>query len=189
MWASSGFDPKPTVRQINATPAITLSSTWGDAYFMKAYALQDLGRVTHAKSTVQLALELSPLNSRYLSELGSIYAREKNWAKAQEVFEKTEDNASLSADDSRAEALGQARRGQGYVLVELGQLDEGREKVSAVPGDRSAGHQGGKRTGVCPRFASQDKIALIFVRLISFRQQRDDAPEAGRRESLWHHAC
>jgi tetratricopeptide (TPR) repeat protein len=108
--------------------AITLSSTWADAYFMKAYALQDLGRIADAKSTVQLALELSPLSSRYLSELGSIYLREKNWAKALEVYKQAEDNASLSPDDSHAEALGQARRGLGYVFVELGQLDEAEKK-------------------------------------------------------------
>jgi tetratricopeptide (TPR) repeat protein len=108
--------------------AITLSSTWADAYFMKAYALQDLGRIAEAKSAVQLALQLSPLSSRYLSEFGSIYVLEKNWAKAQEVFEKAEDNASLAPDDSKAEDLGKARRGLGYVFVELGQLDEAEKK-------------------------------------------------------------
>lgn len=108
--------------------AITLSSTWADAYFMKAYTLQDLGRIADAKSAVQLALELSPWNSRYLSELGSIYVLEKNWTKAKEVFEKAEDNASLAPDDFKAETLGQARRGLGYVFVELGQLDAAEEK-------------------------------------------------------------
>lgn len=125
--------------------AITLSSTWADAYFMKAYALQDLDRMADAKSAIQIALELSPLNSRYLSELGSIYVHEKNWAKAQEVFEKAEDNASLSPDDSHAEALGQARRGLGYVLVELGRLDEAEKKyqqcLAADPQDAKAARE------------------------------------------------
>jgi tetratricopeptide (TPR) repeat protein len=122
--------------------AITLSSTWADAYFMKAYALQDLGRIADAKSTIQLALELSPWNSRYLSELGSIHSLEKNWAKAQEVFAKAEDNAPLSPDDFRAEDLGKARRGLGYVFVELGQLDAAEKKyqqcLAADPKDKKA---------------------------------------------------
>lgn len=108
--------------------AITLSPTWSTAYFIKAYALQDLGRIAEAKSVLQLALELSPWNSRYLSELGSIYVLEKNWTKAKEVFAKAEDNASLARDDSKDEVLARARRGLGYVFVELGQLDEAERK-------------------------------------------------------------
>lgn len=125
--------------------AITLSSTWSTAYFIKAYALQDLGRIAEAKSVLQLALELSPWNSRYLSELGSIYSLEKNWTKAKEVFEKAEDNASLARDDSKAEVLGRARRGLGYVFVELGQLDQAEKKyqqcLAADPKDTKAAEE------------------------------------------------
>ena len=67
--------------------AIALSSTWADAYFMKGYALQELGRMAEAKSAVQRAVELSPWSSHFLSELANIYALEKNWAKAKEIFE------------------------------------------------------------------------------------------------------
>jgi tetratricopeptide (TPR) repeat protein len=108
--------------------AIVLSSTWATAYFFKAYALQDLGRIAEAKAVLQLALELSPWNSRYLSELGSIYVLEKNWTKAKEVFEKAEDQVPTAPDDMKAELLGRARRGLGYVFVELGQLDEAEKK-------------------------------------------------------------
>ena len=108
--------------------AIVLSSSWASAYFIKAYALQDLGRLADAKSTLQLALELSPWNSRYLSELGSIYVLEKNWPKAKEVFEKAEEQVPLAPDDSKAEVLARARRGLGYVFVELGQLEAAEKK-------------------------------------------------------------
>ncbi len=125
--------------------AITLSSSWADAYFMKAYALQDLGLIAEAKSAVQLAIELSPWNSRYLSELGSIHVLEKDWTKAKEVFEKAEDHAPLSPDDSKAEDLGKARRGLGYVFVELGQLDEAEKKyqqcLAANPKDTKAAQE------------------------------------------------
>jgi tetratricopeptide (TPR) repeat protein len=108
--------------------AIALSSTWADAYYMKAYALQDAHRLSEAKATLQLALKLSPFNSHYLAELGDIYALEKNWPKAMKVFDEAEDNAKLGPEDTQAEELGRARRGQGYVLVELGKLDEAEKK-------------------------------------------------------------
>ena len=108
--------------------AIVISSTWSDAYFMKGYALQDLGRPAEAKSAIKEALELSPWNSHYLSELGSLYVLEKDWAKAMETFKAAEDNAPLSPDEGKADDLGKARRGIAYVLVELGKLDEAEKK-------------------------------------------------------------
>lgn len=107
---------------------IVLSSTWADAYFMKAYALQDLRRTAEAKTTIQLAIALSPANSQYLSELGTIYQLEKNWAKAQEQFEAAEANTNLSPEIAKAAELGRARRSLGYVFVELGQFDEAEKR-------------------------------------------------------------
>jgi tetratricopeptide (TPR) repeat protein len=108
--------------------AIGLSSTWADAYYMKAYALQDLGRLPEAKTNVQRALAMSPFNSQYRSELGEIYQLEKNWAKAKQEFAEAEDNAKLAPEESKAAELGRARRGLAYVLVELGKLDEAEKK-------------------------------------------------------------
>jgi tetratricopeptide (TPR) repeat protein len=122
--------------------AIALTSTWSDAYFGKAYAFQDLHRLGEAKATLQLALKLSPSNSQYLAELGEICALEKNWPQAMKVFKEAEDNAPLAPDVSRADELGRARRGQAYVLVELGKLDEAEKKyqqcVGANPNDSKA---------------------------------------------------
>src|SRR5207245_2846205 len=100
------------------------SSLWADAYFMKGYALQDLGRRAEAKASINHALELSPFSPQYLSELGEIYELEKNWPKAMQTFREAEDHNPLAPDESRAFELGTARRGIGYVLVELGKLDE-----------------------------------------------------------------
>lgn len=108
--------------------AIVLSSTWAAAYFLKGYALQELGRIGDAKAALRLALELSPWSSLYLSELGSIYKLEKNWPEAKKTFEAAEEHAALSPDDLKAAELGLARRGLGYVLVELGQLAEAEKK-------------------------------------------------------------
>jgi len=122
--------------------AIALSSTWADAYYMKAYALQDLHRLSEAKTTLQLALKLSPFNSHYLAELGEIYGLEKNWPKAMKAFDEAEDNAKLGPEDTQADELGRARRGQGYVLVELGKLDEAEKKykqcLASNPNDAKA---------------------------------------------------
>src|SRR6266496_6785517 len=103
--------------------AIVLSSTWADAYFVKAYALQDLHRLNEAKATLKLALALSPFNSHYLNELGEIYQLEKNWEKAREQFKAAEDHSSLAPHETRADDMARARRGSGYVFTELGDFD------------------------------------------------------------------
>jgi len=122
--------------------AIALSSTWSDAYYLKSYALQDLHRLSEARATLELALKLSPFNSQYLAELGEIYALEKNWPQAMKAFNEAEDNAKLAPDASRADELARARRGQGFVLVELGKLDEAENKyqqcLAANPNDSKA---------------------------------------------------
>jgi tetratricopeptide (TPR) repeat protein len=127
---------------VDKNNAIALTSTWSDAYFMKAYALQDLRRLNDANATLQRALKLSPLNSQYLAELGEIYALEKDWPKAMNAFKEAEDNANLAPDVSRADELARARRGQGYFLVELRKLDEAEEKyqqcIAANPNDSKA---------------------------------------------------
>jgi len=127
---------------VDKTNAIALSPTWADAYYVKAYALQDLGRLPDAKTNVQLAMALSPFNSQYQSELGEIYQLEKNWGKAQQQFEEAEGNANLSPEDARASELGRARRGLAYVFVELGKLDEAEKKyqqcLAADPSDMRA---------------------------------------------------
>ena len=102
--------------------AIALTSTWSDAYFMKAYALQDLRRLNDAKASLDQALKLSPLNSQYLAELGEIYALEKDWPKDIKAFKEAEDNANLAPDVSRADELAGARRGQGYVRRSGGEV-------------------------------------------------------------------
>src|SRR6266699_1969892 len=51
-----------------------------------------------------------------------------NWTKAERAYREAEDNTPLSPQASRADELGRARRGLGYVLVELGKLDEAERK-------------------------------------------------------------
>ena len=127
---------------VDTNSAIALSFIWSDAYFIKAYASEDLGRMSEAKATLQQALKMSPFNAQYLAEMGQIYAREKKWSKAEQSYREAEDNASLSPSASKSDDLAKARRGLGYVLVELGKLDEAEKKyqqcLAANPNDKKA---------------------------------------------------
>ncbi len=127
---------------VDKNNAIALSFVWSDAYFMKAYALQDLGRMGEAKATLQQALKMSQFNAQYLAEMGQIYAREKNWSKAEQLYREAEDTASLSPAASRTDDLAKAQRGLGYVLVERGKLDEAEKKyqqcIATNPKDTKA---------------------------------------------------
>jgi tetratricopeptide (TPR) repeat protein len=70
---------------------------------------------------------------------------EKDWTRAKQAFEKAEDQAPISPDDSRAEELARARRGLGYVFVELGQLDAAEKKyqqcLTTDPNDTRAARE------------------------------------------------
>jgi Flp pilus assembly protein TadD len=122
--------------------AIALSSTWSSAYYMKGWALEELNKMREARTTILQAIELSPFNSHYLNELAYLFMLEKNWPKALETYRAAEEHAALSPDDVKQAELGRARRGMGYVLVELGKLDEAEEKylecLKDDPNDKKA---------------------------------------------------
>jgi tetratricopeptide (TPR) repeat protein len=125
--------------------ARVVSSTWSDAYYVKGYALIDLGKKGEAKTALQQAVALSPWYSQYLNELGHVYQSEKNWAKAMDVFKLAEDQAALSPDEIKSYELGRARRGLAYVLVELGKLEAAEKKyrqcLATDPNDASAARE------------------------------------------------
>jgi tetratricopeptide (TPR) repeat protein len=109
--------------------AVAISQLWADAFYLKGYASFDLGNMEDAKTFVEKALELSPLNSMYLSELGHIYQTEKKWIEAMELYKKAENSAKMYSPESvRDTELTRAMRGIGYCLIELGRLDEAEDK-------------------------------------------------------------
>jgi tetratricopeptide (TPR) repeat protein len=108
--------------------AALYATTWPDAYYMKGYALVELGQPGDAKIALEHAIHLSPYNSQYLSELGNIYQGEKNWPKTLEIYKKAEDVAEYSTPDENVRDATRAKRGLGYVLVELNRLDEAEVK-------------------------------------------------------------
>ncbi|MFA4969802.1 MAG: tetratricopeptide repeat protein [Sulfuritalea sp.] len=103
---------------------IGLSQTWADAYFMKAYILVHVGQFAQAKPILEKAIALSPSNSLYLSELGGIFQREKNWPMALEAFQSAERATEFSPASTKNFELAKAWRGVAYVFVEQKRLDE-----------------------------------------------------------------
>jgi len=126
--------------------AVIADNHWADALFLKAYVLIEMRDLAAAKATLEKALNLSPKNSRYLSELGHIYQTEKNWTKALELFQRAEKAAdTYSPDLLKSAELSRALRGQGYSLIEQGKLDEAEEIYKRCleidKNDRNAKHE------------------------------------------------
>lgn len=125
------------------TATTVYGSAWCDAYFLRGYALIELGRIGEARAALERAVQLAPREAHYRSELAELYAREKNWNEALAAFEASAQVAEESVDQARKNAeLGRALRGKGFVLVELGRLDEAeamyRRCLALDPADRKA---------------------------------------------------
>jgi tetratricopeptide (TPR) repeat protein len=107
------------------TPTVVYGPAWCDAYFLRGYALIELGRTGEARAALERAVQLAPREPHYRSELADLYAREKKWNDALAAFDASAKAAEESVDKERKNAeLGRALRGKGFVLVELGKLDE-----------------------------------------------------------------
>lgn len=123
------------------TPAIVLSPYWATAYHMKAYALIDLRRMDEARISLNKAIEISPKNSVFLSELGTTHVMEKNWTEALKFFELAANAASeLSPSESKTSEITRAWRGMGYVYIEQNRLEDAeviyRKCLEIEPADR-----------------------------------------------------
>jgi len=116
--------------KLDSQAIMTVSQTCANALYLRGYASLDLGQIDIAEEYVKRALEMSPVNSRYLSELGHIYHAKHKWEMALTTFESAEDNATaFSPRDSMKQELARAKRGIGYSLIELGRLAEAEEKL------------------------------------------------------------
>lgn len=105
--------------------AVTLGPTWAYAYFGKAYALIDLNRFDEAATEIDRALELSPHNPQFLSERGYLYRASRQWDKMLESYRSAFSTAEYASPDSLKESdQARALRGEGFALIELGDLKE-----------------------------------------------------------------
>jgi tetratricopeptide (TPR) repeat protein len=121
--ADAGTQPAGT------TGAEALDVLWAEAYFMKAYALFELDQLDAAKATLEQALQLSPQNARFLSELGNLHQHRREWDEALRQYRAAEVGAALSPEQERIHDLTRAKRGIGFVLIEQGDLDAAEAKL------------------------------------------------------------
>jgi tetratricopeptide (TPR) repeat protein len=125
----------------NHKDAIVLAKpTWAIAYYLRGYAYNSLGKFADAEASLNQALALSPFNSQFKSELGNTYENEKNWPKALDTFQSADTAAiAAGADNMKVTLRCRALRGQGYVYVELHQLDDATKAyhqcLTIQPGD------------------------------------------------------
>jgi len=123
--------------------AISVDPTWAEAWFVKSYALTELHRDAEALSALEAAMALSPSYSQYLSERGNMYQRVKDWKRALQTYEEAE-NAVKLISDQKVQIIEHTRalRGQGYSLIELGDLAAAerkyRESLALDPDDPKA---------------------------------------------------
>ena len=109
--------------------AIVIAQWWADVFYYKGFAYLELRNIIEAKKSIERALEFSPSNSLYLSELGYIYQLRKEWKEALAIFKKSEEAAhAFTPEKLKTNELSRAMRGTAYVLVELGRLSEAEEK-------------------------------------------------------------
>ncbi|RYY73082.1 MAG: tetratricopeptide repeat protein [Gammaproteobacteria bacterium] len=105
--------------------AMAVDTTCSDALYFRGYSELDLGNIALAQTYIERAIEMSPNNSVYLSELGHIHQTNKKWNEALATFTDSEDSAELySPEQVKVGELTRAKRGVGYALIELQRFDE-----------------------------------------------------------------
>lgn len=108
--------------------AITVSVTCSEALYLRGFASLDFGRVKLAEEYLKKALDMAPVNSVYLSELGHIYHSQNDWENALAIFREAEEATTYSPVGTKDAELTRAKRGVGYSLIELGQLEAAKAK-------------------------------------------------------------
>lgn len=107
------------------TSVRVVPGTWAYAHYMKGYVLVELGRLADAKASLQRAINLAPHNSQFLSELGAVYQRERDWPLAMKAFQAAETQArEFTMTEQKTYELSRAWRGQADIYVEQKQWDK-----------------------------------------------------------------
>jgi tetratricopeptide (TPR) repeat protein len=106
------------------TAAMGLSKNWAYAHFLKGYALVDLGQLDPARTELETALQLSPHNAQFLSELANLDYTQMDNAKALQLYQRAETDTEFSPPQSKDLELSRAWRGQGFVYIRMKRLDD-----------------------------------------------------------------
>jgi Flp pilus assembly protein TadD len=114
---------------------------WAEAYFLKAYAYLELGQTDSAVAPIDHALALSPSNAKYLLERAEIEKLKRRWDRAYRLYRDAEDASAFSPPQEKAGDLSHAKRGQAFVFIEQGKLDEATQVLQAcLKLDRNDAH-------------------------------------------------
>jgi tetratricopeptide (TPR) repeat protein len=108
-----------TIKQARA-----LRVQWASAWYLKGYTLLELKRLDEARAALGHAVELSPYNARFHSELAEVDKAERKWDAALAHFIDAEDAAAFSEKRYQVRDRTQALRGQAFAYVEMGKLDD-----------------------------------------------------------------
>lgn len=92
--------------------------------FLKAFALIDLNRSDEAKPYLERAVAMAPNNAHFLGELAEWYKNRRDWDMALPLFKRAEAAAEFSPKEDETFDRTRAMRGQAFILVEQGKLDE-----------------------------------------------------------------
>ncbi|HSV46207.1 MAG TPA: tetratricopeptide repeat protein [Ramlibacter sp.] len=63
---------------------------------LKGYSLVELKRYAEARPVLEAAIQLSPDNSQYLSVLGNLLLKQRDWDKAMQAFQSAETAAQFT---------------------------------------------------------------------------------------------
>jgi tetratricopeptide (TPR) repeat protein len=107
--------------------ASSLIIAWADAYFLKGYALNELSRPADAEVALEQAVRLSPQNATYLIELAEANKLERHWDECYRLYRAAETAAEFSPPEQKLADRSQAKRGQAFVFVEQGKLDQAKK--------------------------------------------------------------
>ncbi|MCE0558921.1 hypothetical protein [Motilimonas sp. E26] len=123
--------------------AKVINTPCAKAFYYTGYANLEIGEINDGEKYIKKAVEMSPLNSYYLSELAYIYQLNKKFELALATFIKSEKLAqNFSPDKVKLDELSRAKRGTGSVLIDLGRLSEAKVKFQEClklnPEDKSA---------------------------------------------------
>lgn len=111
------------IEQSNTGIAKRIPMDWAIAYYFKAYTLKRLKIHPDARIYMERALSFSPQNSRFLSDMGTIYLGEENFTEAMKSFKLAEAAAKkYSPKELKNLELSLALRGMGFTSYGMNRL-------------------------------------------------------------------
>lgn len=127
---------------VNAKKVIVTDRNWGDAYFLKGFALIDGNRPDEAIRWLDKAVTLSPRNAHYLNERAEWFKSRRDWDRAFREFQTALGATDFSDADVQIAERTRALRGMAFSRVEQRRLGEAKtyldQALKLDPNDQKA---------------------------------------------------